>query len=48
MQTKALKEKLAVLLSKTENDDRLIAALRAEIMEIKRSQGKEGRPGCVR
>mmetsp|Transcript_32155 Transcript_32155/g.91223 ORF Transcript_32155/g.91223 Transcript_32155/m.91223 type:complete len:360 (+) Transcript_32155:129-1208(+) len=46
-EVKGLKEKLAILLSKNSNDDKLIAALRAELTDLKRAAAKPppGGPG---
>jgi hypothetical protein len=39
-QVKSLKEKITLLFNKTENDDRLIGAMRIEMGELKRSAAK--------
>ena len=38
----ALKDKVAVILDKTQNDDRLIAALRSEVAALKRGDRQPG------
>lgn len=42
LQVAGLKDKLAVVLSKTQNDDKLIAALRAELLATTRGQRQAG------
>jgi len=47
-EAKGLKDKLAILLQKTTNDDKLIGALRAEVADARRTQGKADRqPGSA-
>jgi len=43
LQVAGLKDKLSVVLSKTKNDDRLIAALRSELVAATRGTGASAR-----